>query len=220
MSTRTVPLTDALYQYLLEASLREHDVLRKLRLETASHPESKMQIAPDQGQFMGALVRLMGARKTLEVGVFTGYSSLAVALALPPEGRMIACDVSKEFTAIARKYWREAGIADKIDLRIGPADETLAELIEQGYGSTFDFAFIDADKEGYDGYYEQALQLVRPGGLILIDNVFRGGEVIDPAVTSSGTKSIRALNAKMRTDDRVHISMVAVGDGLTLAIRK
>ncbi len=220
MSTHATPLSDALYQYLLNISLREPDVLRRLRAETASHPESKMQIAPDQGQFMSTLVRMTGARKTLEVGVFTGYSSLVVALSLPPDGTIIACDVSEEYTAIARKYWREAGVAEKIDLRVAPAGATLDHLLHHGHASSFDFVFIDADKEGYDGYYEQSLQLVRPGGLIVIDNVFRGGEVIDPAVTNSGTESIRALNAKILTDDRVHISMIAVGDGLTLAVKK
>ena len=220
MSTRTTPLSDALYQYLLDMSLREHDTLRRLREETARHPNGNMQIAPDQGQFMAALVRLMGARKTLEIGVFTGYSSLAVALSLPPEGRLIACDVSEEYTAIARKYWQEAGVAQKIDLRLGTASSTLSSLLKQGHASTFDFVFVDADKEGYDTYYERSLQLVRPGGVIILDNIFRGGEVVDPAVTSRSTQAIRALNLKIRSDKRVDLSMIAVGDGLTLAIRK
>ncbi|HET6567669.1 MAG TPA: class I SAM-dependent methyltransferase [Rhodothermales bacterium] len=200
--------------------MREPDVLRRLREETARHPESQMQIAPEQGQFMALLVRLLRARKTLEVGVFTGYSSTAVALALPPEGEIVACDVSEAYTSIARRYWQEAGVAKKIDLRIGPAVETLQHLLEEGEAETFDFAFIDADKEQYDAYYECALKLLRPGGLIVIDNVFRGGQVVDPAAASPGTRAIQALNRKLLRDERVDLSMLPVADGLTLALKR
>jgi predicted O-methyltransferase YrrM len=176
-----------------------------------------MQIAPEQGQFMALLIQLMGAKKTLEVGVFTGYSSLAVALALPSDGKIIACDTNEEYTAIARHYWQKAGVADKIDLRIAPALDTLDELIAQGQANTFDFAFIDADKSNYDNYYERALQLVRPGGLIAIDNVLWGGKVADRNVQDNRTKAIRELNQKLHQDKRVTISLVPIADGLTLA---
>ena len=210
MSTRTLPLTDELYQYILEVSLREPDVLKRLREETAQHPRAMMQIAPDQGQFMALLVRLLGARKTLEVGVFTGYSSLAVALALPPGGQIIACDVSEEYTAVARRYWREAGVAGMIDLRLAPAVETLDALLADGHAGTFDFGFIDADKEQYDAYYERGLRLLRPGGLL----------AIDLAATNEATVAVRALNARLRHDARIHLSLVPVGDGLTLALKR
>ncbi len=220
MSTRTLALTQELYQYILDISLREPEILARLRRETALHPKAKMQIAPDQGQFMGLLVRLMGARKALEVGVFTGYSSLAVALAMPPGGKIVACDISAEFTSIAQRYWRAAGVDNMIDLRLAPAADTLHTLLQEGHRCTFDFGFIDADKEGYDAYYERTLQLMRPGGLIVIDNVLRMGEVVDASVTNSETAAIRALNTKLRCDDRVHLSLVGVGDGLTLALKK
>ncbi len=179
-----------------------------------------MQIAPDQGQFMGLLVRLMGARKALEVGVFTGYSSLAVALALPADGKLVACDISDEYTSIARRHWQAAGVAGRIELRLAPAEQTLDQLLREGQGSTFDFAFIDADKERYGTYYEGVLQLLRPGGLVIIDNVLRRGEVADPSFTNSETAAIRALNAKLLHDERIHLSLVGVGDGLTLALKK
>ncbi len=220
MSNRSITLTDELYDYLLGASLREDDLLRQLREETASHPLAVMQISPEQGQFMALLAHLMGARRTLEIGVFTGYSALVVALALPPEGRIIACDVSEEYTAVARRYWRQAGVADKIDLRIGPAVETLDRLIEDGQTESFDLAFIDADKNEYDAYYERALVLVRRGGLIAIDNVLWSGTVIDTTDTDEAVVSIRALNAKLRDDERVHLSMLPLGDGLTLAMKR
>lgn len=216
MSNQTLGLTADLYHYLLAHSLREDPVLTALRQETASHPMAQMQIAPEQGQFMALLVQLMGARRTLEVGVFTGYSTLAVALALPPEGRIVACDVSAEYTAIAQRYWQQAGVAAKIDLRLGPAADTLAALIA-AEPEPFDFAFIDADKSGYDTYYEQALTLVRPGGLIVIDNVLWSGRVADPTVQDNRTEKIRALNAKLHHDDRVDLSLVPIADGLTLA---
>lgn len=220
MSNKTLGLDDRLYEYLLSNSLREPEILAELRQETASHSMSQMQIAPEQGQFMGVLVQLMGARKTLEVGVFTGYSALAVALALPSDGKVIACDVSEEYTAIARRYWEKAGVSDKIDLRIAPALDTLDQLLAEGQANTFDFAFIDADKSNYDGYYERSLQLVRSGGLIAIDNVLWGGDVADPAVKDNRTEKIRALNHKLHHDERVSLSLVPIADGLTLALKR
>lgn len=220
MSRKTLTLDDRLYEYLLGVSLREPEVLRRLRKETASHAQANMQIAPEQGQFMALLVRLLGARRTLEVGVFTGYSSLAVALALPEDGQVVACDVSEEFTRVARRYWREAGVEGKIDLRIGPATETLDALIAHGGAGTFDFAFLDADKESYDRYYEQALVLVRPGGLIAIDNVLWDGDVADPSKGGPELDAIRALNAKLVGDERVDLSLLPLADGLTLARRR
>ena len=203
MANQTHTLTDELYQYLLDMSLREPEVLQRLREETAAHPHAAMQIAPEQGQFMALLIRLMGARKTLEVGVFTGYSSLSVALALPPEGRVVACDVNEDYTRIARQYWREAGVADKIDLHLAPAVETLDALLEDGHAGTFDFGFIDADKKSYDAYYERALRLLRPGGLLAIDNVLWKGGVIDLSITHEAVVAIRALNEKLAHDTRV-----------------
>lgn len=220
MSNRTITLTDELYDYLLAVSLREHDLLQQLRAETALHPLAVMQISPEQGQFMALLARLIGARRILEVGVFTGYSSLAVALAIPPEARIVACDVSEEYTAVARRYWEEAGVADKIDLRLGPAVDTLDALIDDGQAATFDMAFIDADKTEYDAYYERLLVLLREGGLIAVDNVLWSGKVLDESDTDADVIAIRALNAKLRDDDRVHLSMLPLGDGLTLAVKR
>ena len=217
MSNQTIGLDDQLYRYLQSVSLREPEILTQLRQETARHSMGQMQIAPEQGQFMALLVQLMGAKKTLEVGVFTGYSSLVVALALPTDGKVIACDVSEEYTAIARRYWQQAGVADKIDLHIAPALETLDHLLANGHAGTFDFAFIDADKSNYDGYYERSLQLVRSGGLVAIDNVLWSGQVADPQVQDSRTNTIRALNQKVHEDARVSLSLVPIGDGLTLA---
>ncbi|MBN3878510.1 MULTISPECIES: O-methyltransferase [unclassified Nostoc] len=220
MPKQSIGLDNQLYNYLLSVSLREPEILGKLRQETANHPRSGMQISPEQGQFMSLLVQLIGAKKTLEVGVFTGYSSLSVALALPADGKIIACDVSEEFTAIARRYWLEAGVADKIDLRLAPALETLDRLLATGQGETFDFAFIDADKENYDGYYERSLQLVRPGGLIAIDNVLWSGQVADEQNQDESTQSIRALNEKLHHDERITLALVPIADGLTLAIKR
>jgi predicted O-methyltransferase YrrM len=220
MSNQTFTLSDRLYDYLLANSLREPEILRQLREETARHPMSMMQIAPEQGQFMALLMQLMGATKTLEVGVFTGYSSLAVALALPPDGKIIACDVSEEYTAIARRYWEAAGVADKIDLRIAPALNTLDQLLAEGHAGTFDFAFIDADKANYQEYYERSLQLIRPGGLIAIDNVLWSGKVADSQVQDNQTQKIRALNQKLHQDQRVTLSLVPIADGLTLALKR
>lgn len=220
MSKKTIGLDNQLYSYLLSVSLRESDILRRLREETATHPYSMMQIAPEQGQFMSLLVQLLGAKKTLEVGVFTGYSSLCVALGLPPDGKVIACDISEEYTSIARRYWKEAGVADKIDLRIAPALETLDKLLSEGQAGTFDFAFIDADKENYEGYYERSLQLIRPGGLIAVDNVLWSGRVADPQVQDKSTQAIRDFNQKLHDDERVTLSLVPIADGLTLALKR
>ena len=220
MSNQTLNLDDRLYRYLVDHSVHEPEVLTALRLETALHPMAQMQIAPEQGQFMALLVQLLGVKKALEVGVFTGYSALRVALALPPEGKLVACDVSEEYTAIARRYWEKAGVAAKIDLRIAPATETLNELIQAGETNSFDFAFIDADKSSYPTYYEQVLQLVRPGGLIALDNVLWSGQVADPAVQDRRTNTLRALNDAIHNDDRVVASLVPIADGLTLAMKK
>ncbi|MDA0306398.1 MAG: class I SAM-dependent methyltransferase [Proteobacteria bacterium] len=220
MSSRPTTLTDPLYDYLLSVSLREPNVLTRLRQETANMPQHNMQISPDQGQFMGLLVELLGAEKCLEVGTFTGYSALSVALHLPENGRLVACDISEEFTNRAKPYWREAGVDGKIDLRIGPALDTLDALIEAGEKATFDFAFIDADKVNYLNYFQRALDLIRPGGLIAIDNVLWAGAVIDPARNDDDSEAIRAFNTALSRDSRVSISMLPIGDGLTLARKR
>ena len=220
MSRQTLPLDDRLYEYLLSVSLREPDVLRRLREETARHPEAAMQIAPEQGQFMGMLARLVGARKYLEVGVFTGYSALAVALALPFDGRVVALDISEEFTAVARRYWREAGVDQMIRLNLGPAIETLDRLLDDGEGDTFDFAFIDADKPNYAAYFERTLSLLRPGGLVTIDNVLWSGKVADPAIHDPDVDAIRSLNTALLSDERIDLSLLPLGDGLTLARKR
>lgn len=219
MSNQTLGLDRNLYEYFHSVSLREPEILAQLRQETTNHPMANMQIAPEQGQFMALLVQLMGAKKTLDIGVFTGYSALVVALALPPDGKIIACDISEEYTAIARRYWEKAGVTNKIELRIAPALESLNKLIEEGQAETFDFVFIDADKSNYLNYYERALQLVRPGGLIAIDNVFWGGKVADREIQDNRTKIIRELNQKIYQDKRVTISLVPIADGLTLALK-
>ncbi len=220
MTRRTLDLTDELYAYLLSVSLRETEVLRRLREETADHPHAKMQISPEQGQFMAFLMRLIDARRTLELGVFTGYSALSAALALPPDGEVVACEIDEEFAAVARGWWEEAGVDLKIDLRLGPALETLDDLLATGEGDGFDFAFVDADKESYPEYYERCLRLVRPGGLILFDNTLWGGAVVDPAVTDEATETLRALNVLLHHDDRIDLSLLPVADGLTLARRR
>jgi predicted O-methyltransferase YrrM len=219
MANQTLGLAPNLYSYFQSISLREPEILAELRQETAKNPMAIMQIAPEQGQFMAFLVQLMGAKKTLEVGVFTGYSSLVIALALPPDGKIIACDISEEYTEVARRFWKKAGVADKIDLRIAPALETLDNLLAEGQENTFDFAFIDADKSNYDNYYERAIKLVCTGGLIAIDNVFWGGKVADPEVQDNRTKAIRELNKKLHQDSRVIISLVPIADGLMLALK-
>jgi predicted O-methyltransferase YrrM len=206
--------------YLLSVSLREPPILRRLREETASHSQSRFQISPEHGQFMALLIQLMCARRTIEVGVFTGYSSLAVALALPADGSIVACDISEEFTFTARRYWREAGVDHMIDLRLKPAIQTLTELIAQGHGGSFDFVFIDADKSSYEGYYECALELLRPGGLIMVDNVLWSGRVLDPSDQTADTVALRAFNKKLHADSRVSLSMIPLGDGVTLALKR
>ena len=220
MATQTLGLEKQLYDYLQSVSLREPEILTQLRQETAQHPMGRMQIAPEQGPFIALLVQLMGAKKPLELGVFTGYSSLAVALALPPEGKVVACDVSEEYTAIACRYWQQAGVADKIDLHIAPALETLERLLAAGQAGTFDFAFIDADKSNNEGYYSLSLQLLRPGGLIAIDNVLWSGRVADPQVQDNRTNKIRALNQKLHQDLQVTLSLLPIADGLTLALKR
>ena len=220
MSNRTIVLNDALYEYMLSVSLREPDVLSRLREETAKMPQHNMQISPEQGQFMALLVELTGARKCLEVGTFTGYSALSVALALPEDGQIVACDISEEFTSLAKPYWLEAGVAGKIDLRLGPALETLDALIADGEGGAFDFAFIDADKVNYQGYFQRALDLTRTGGLILVDNVLWSGAVADPARNDDDTEAIRAFNLALADDPRISLSLVPIGDGLTLARKR
>jgi len=220
MTNRSISLTESLYDYLIAVSLREPRLLLDLREETAALPNASMQIAPEQGQFMALLVRLMGARRCLEVGVFTGYSSLCVALALPADGRIVACDVSAEWTAVARAYWQAAGVEDKVDLRLAPALETLDALLADGHAGTFDLAFIDADKPRYLAYYERALALVRAGGLIVIDNTLWSGRVADPEISDESTVALRHFNEVLHGDARVDLSLVPVGDGLTLARRR
>jgi caffeoyl-CoA O-methyltransferase len=220
LANRTISLDDALHDYLMTVSLRETDVQRRLRRETAELAGAWMQVAPEQGQFMALLARLMDVRKALEIGTFTGYSALCVASVLAPGGRLVACDVSREWTDIARGYWTEAGVAERIDLRIGPALETLDTLVAGGGAGTFDFAFIDADKVEYDDYYERTLVLLRSGGLACVDNVLWGGSVIDLAKQDEKTRAVRAINEKIHGDARVDISLVPIGDGLTLARKK
>ena len=220
MSNRTLSLTDAVYDYLCDQSLRETPVQRQLRSVTRKMENSVMQISPEQGQFMQFLVSMIGASNTIEVGVYTGYSTLCVALGLPEDGHMIACDINEEWTQVALEYWEKAGVADKIDLQIGPALDTLTELEKNGRKGQFDFAFIDADKVNYDIYYEKCLGLVRPGGIVAIDNVLWSGTVADVSVMDENTKAIRSLNAKLHKDERIDISMVPIGDGLTLARKR
>lgn len=219
MSRRSLTVDDALYQYLLDCSIREHPAQAALRAATASHPHAGMQISPEQGQFMALLVRLLGAHRTIEVGVFTGYSALTVALALPDDGRLLACDISDDYTRVGRPFWQQAGVAHKIDLRLAPALETLAAQLAGGAAGQYDFAFIDADKTGYDAYYEHCLQLLRPGGLIAIDNTLWGGAVAQPA-TSADTAALQQLNTKLHDDQRIDLSLLPIGDGLTLAHKR
>lgn len=216
MSTRTLNLDERTHAYLLANSVREPAILARLRAETARLSAARMQISPEQGQFMALLVKLLGARRCLEVGTFTGYSALACALALPADGRLIALDVSEEWTAVGRRYWDEAGVGDRIELRLGPAGDSLRQLRREGMDGSFDFMFIDADKTGYADYVEQGCRLVRGGGLIAIDNVLWGGSVADPADQEPDTVALRALNAALKDDRRFDLSMVPIGDGLTL----
>lgn len=216
MSSRTIEITDALQTYLRDVTLREDDILRDLRQETAKHPRAEMQISPEQGQFMTLLANLGNARTALEIGTFTGYSAICVARALPADGKLICCDVSPEYTDIARRYWQRAELASRIDLRIAPALETLGELRASGAEATFDFIFVDADKENSDAYYEHSLALLRPGGLFLNDNALCGGKVTAPETDSSAAE-IDALNRKVIADTRVDASLIPIGDGLLLA---
>lgn len=220
MSSRTIQMSDALCDYLRGAALREPEPLVRLRAETAGLPDARMQISPEQGQLMMLLVEMLGCRRALELGTYTGYSSLCVALAMPDDGRLIACEVSAEWTAVARRYWRLAGVEHKIDLRLAPAEQTLNALLADGQTGRFDFAFIDADKTRCDVYFERCLALLRPGGLIAVDNAFRGGRVADAAVTDPDTAAIRALNLKVRDDPRVTSSLIPIGDGLLLARKR
>jgi predicted O-methyltransferase YrrM len=217
---KNLVIDEPLHDYLIAHSLREPDVLARLRGENRQHPLQDMPISPEQGQFLQLLTRAMGFRRTIEIGVFTGYSSLSVALAMPPEGRVIACDVSDEWTSTAKRYWRDAGIAHKIDLRLGPALETLNGLIRTGESGKFDFVFIDADKLNYLNYYERALALVRPGGMIGIDNTLWYGKVADAEQQDSDTNAIRALNKRIHEDCRVYLSMIPMSDGFTLVLKK
>ena len=216
MSRRTLNLDDTVYDYLLGHSLREHPEQTALREATRSHAHAGMQISPEQGQLMSLLVKLIGARCTIEIGTFTGYSALTVALALPADGRVLACDISAEYTSIGKPYWQRAGVADKIELVIAPATGTLDARIAAGESGCYDFAFIDADKTGYDAYYERCLQLIRAGGLIAIDNTLWGGEVARPA-DDDDTRALQALNDKLHHDERIDMALLPIGDGLTLA---
>ena len=213
-------LPEPLEQYLFDVLSPRTPVQERLRTETQALPQAGMQIGPDQGLFLGLLVRMLDARRVIEVGTFTGYSALAMAMALPPGGRVLCCDISEEYTAIARRYWKEAGVESRIELRLGPARETLTGVLAAEGPASQDLAFIDADKTGYDVYYELCLQLVRPGGIIAIDNVLWSGKVADPAVKDADTAALRALNLKIRDDRRVDAVVLTVGDGLTLARRK
>ena len=219
MANTSLNLSEELREYLLAVSLRESAVLRRLREHTAAEQMARMQIAPEQGQLMALLARLMGARRALEVGVYTGYSALCVASALPVDGKLVACDISEAWTRIAQRFWNEAGVAERIELRLGPALGTLDALLHEGQAERFDFAFIDADKVNYAHYYERALQLVRPGGLIAVDNTLWSGSVIDPTDQEPDTLAIRAFNESIHADHRVQLSLVPIGDGLTLALK-
>ena len=220
MPPKYLSLNDELYDYLLDVSLRESDVLRRLREATSQMEESLMQVAPDQGQFMALLVRLMGARRALEVGVYTGYSSLCVAQALPQDGVLTACDISEEWTAIARRYWREAEVDHKINLILAPATDTLRRLIDEGEAGSYDFVFIDADKSNYSAYYDLTYQLVRSGGVILVDNTLWEGKLTDSTAQDEDTAAIRAINQELARDERIDLSLLSIADGLTLALKK
>lgn len=210
----------AIYPYLLETSLREDKLLQQLREETAKDPMARMQIAPEQGQFMALLVKLISAKRIIEVGTFTGYSALCLAKAMGAQGKLICCDINSDWTTMAQRYWQQAGVQRQIDLRIAPASETLQQLIQQGQSGQFDMAFIDADKENYDRYYEQCLQLIRPEGLILLDNVLWSGRVAEPTFQDADTVAIRQLNQKLKQDERVDISLLPMADGITIARKR
>jgi len=220
MSNRTLQLTDQIYKYLIDHSLRESESLRALRQITQKHEFARMQIAPEQGQFMALLVELLAIKRIIEVGTFTGYSALAMAQVLPEDGQIICCDISKEWTDIGKASWAEAGVSSKIDLRIAPALETLDALLANGNEGQFDMAFVDADKSNYLNYFEKCLQLTRPGGLLVFDNTLWNGDVADNTIQDSDTVAIRALNDQLHQDDRVSLSLVPIGDGLTLARKR
>ena len=220
MANETLGMSAEVAGYVRTVGVREPDVLARLRAETAPMQWAVMQISPEQGALMAMLVALTGARRILELGVFTGYSSLAMALALPDDGRITACDQNEEWTGIARRYWRDAGVDHKIDLRLAPALDTLEALLADGRAETYDFAFIDADKGNYDAYYEQSLKLVRAGGLIALDNTLQNGKVADPGAQEGNVPIIRALNEKLHADSRIDLGMVPIGDGLTLARKR
>ena len=219
MSNRTINLDDTLYRYLLDHSLREHPEQAALREATRTHPRAGMQISPEQGQLMSLLVKLLGARHCIEIGVFTGYSALSVALALPDDGTILACDISDEYTRVGKPYWQRAGVADKIELVIAPALQTLDARIAAGQTARYDFAFIDADKTGYDAYYERCLKLLRAGGLLAIDNVLWSGDVARPA-KDDDTRALQAINDKLHRDERIDLALLPIGDGLTLARKR
>jgi predicted O-methyltransferase YrrM len=220
MTARTLNLDDSLYQYLLDVSLRETPLLKRLRDETQALPMARWQVAPEQGQFLALLVKLTGARRLLEIGTFTGYSALCMAAALPDDGSMICCDIPGDYNATARRYWREAGLAERIDLRLAPALETLAELERQGQGGQFDLVFIDADKANYPTYLEHALRLLRVGGLAVFDNTLWSGRVLEERPLSADTRAIQALNRALKDDSRLDLSMLPLGDGLTLCRKR
>jgi len=219
MTNKTVAITDLIYNYMVENSLREPEILERLREANVDQPRADFQIPPEQGQFMQLLTKAMGFRRAIEVGVFTGYSSLSVALAMPHDGRIVACDLNEEYTRIARGFWERAGVAHKIELRLGPALQTLDGMVDSGESGTYDFVFIDADKANYIHYYERAVVLVRAGGLIAVDNTLWYGHVADVARQDGDTNAIRALNRRILEDDRVHSSMLPIADGLTLALK-
>jgi predicted O-methyltransferase YrrM len=216
MTGRTLSLNDSLYEYILAHSVREPPILARLRAATRALPQANMQISPEQGQFMALLVKLLDARRCIEVGTFTGYSSLALALALPADATIVTCDIDPQTTAVARQFWREAGVAARVELRLQPGLKTLTELLAGGAEASFDFAFIDADKTGYRAYYDKLLQLVRRGGLIAVDNTLWDGAVADPSRNDADTLALRAFNAYVHHDERVDLSLVPIGDGLTL----
>ena len=220
MTSKSIGLPEPVHAYVLAHGVREPAILARLRAETARHPRAQMQIAPEQGAVLWLLVELIGARRALEIGTFTGYSSLAVALALPDDGTIVCCDVSDEFTSVARRYWAEAGVAHKVDLRLAPAVETLDALLADGQAGTFDIAFIDADKPGYPAYWERCVELVRQGGVIAVDNVLWGGDVANPAATDEATETMRRVNERIDADERVTPVLLAIADGMTVARKR
>lgn len=220
MSNTSIGVPEDLHEYLVAHGVREPDILRRLREETAALPQHDMQIAPEQGAFMALLVEILDARRCIELGTFTGYSSLVVTLAMPSDGLMVCCDVSEEWTSVARRYWAEAGVGDRVDLRLGPALETLDELLAGGAAGTFDFAFVDASKREYPDYHERIVRLLRQGGVVAYDNVFWAGDILDESKTDPDTLGVRRLNDRLAQDERVTISMIPVADGLTLARKR